>query len=690
VPRSLGQGRGGWLTIALGLIGAAVSASLWLAPAAQSNFTTTKCNGTAITGRGASFQNTAEQGWISYFDNTFCPGGPSVTYDPAGSGAGRRAMGERTGTNADGSQSRNQIPRFGASDEPPTPTGVSQMNQGTDATGDEGQINVIPAAVGAVTVDVNFPDNCDRSLLPDTAETDTASANASPFVDRVRFTRTQLGAIWNGDSSHDQWTEIFPSLASDPDCNKFITRVVRFDDSGTTFVLKDYLDHINSARGWTTTFISPDTRTWPNASVGARADCGGATGPQGTHLTSACSNGNGALVQKLLTVDGGIGYSDLATARANGYAITPAATAASRDDDVFWTQTANPSDVFKEPTDDPNGFRADGQNGADCENATFNNVPTSTTGDWSHATGVDSPAGYPVCTVTYGLVFSDYKPPYSLQGCGTSCEEQKARTVRDFWFAVLSDGGQATLPANDYDKLPTGLLEISRKGINSTCWDKAGGTSTCPAATQYPRPVSATQVKVSLVPEFKQCTAPNSTHVAPLGGSSCTPPVKSPSQLTTGNQLGSDTATYTVHPGNLSTVADEADVTIVTAMSDIRNNNGTDYGGKVILSTSIRVTDQRNGDIGELSGTATDRTFGVPIQCATTPGDPNKGGTCNVTTSTDTLLPNFDQEGKKAVVGMPSVTVLDAGANGTVGSGCPLNCGDGDEAVFLRQGLFMP
>ena len=33
----------------------------------------------------------------------------------------------------------------------------------------------------------------------------------------------------------------------------------------------------------------------------------------------------------------------------------------------------------------------------------------------------------------------------------------------------------------------------------------------------------------------------------------------------------------------------------------------------------------------------------------------------------------------------------DAGPNGTgYGAGCPQTCGDGDEAVFLRQGVFTP
>ena len=113
-------------------------------------------------------------------------------------------------------------------------------------------------------------------------------------------------------------------------------------------------------------------------------------GTDGTNLTSGCANGNGPLVQKLLTVDGGIGYSDIATARANGYAIAEAASAGSRDDDMFWTQVPNPSSIFREPTDDPNGFRTTGQKGADCDPVTFNNLPASTTGDWSNVSGVDS------------------------------------------------------------------------------------------------------------------------------------------------------------------------------------------------------------------------------------------------------------------------------------------------------------
>ena len=474
----------------------------------QANFTTTKCLGSNVTGRGASFQTVAQTAWKSEFENNFCSDVgifPTVTYEPQGSGAGRRAMGERTGTNATGSQSRNQVPRFGATDEAPTPTQVGQMNQGTDNPGDEGTVHVIPGGAGSVVLAVNFPDNCDRSLLPDSAETNPASANSAPFIDRVRFTRTQFEAIWKGDAAADQWTDVFPSLAPDADCADFITRVVRFDDSGTTFTLKDYLNELNPATGWKTTYITgPDTRNWPNASVTARPDCAGTPqGPLGAHLTSACANGNGPLVQKLLTTDGGIGYSDIATARANGYAITPGG---ARDDDVFWTQAANPSNTFTEPTADPNGFRTDGDKGANCVDAQFTNVPASTLGDWFPTSGVDSTNGaYVICTLTYLLAWDDYLPPYSLEGCGAACEEQKARSVKDYLSSIVSDGGQETLFPNDYAPLPENILTIARLGVDAICWDKAG-SGTCPTVRYaYPRPRGASPFRVSLVPAFNVC-----------------------------------------------------------------------------------------------------------------------------------------------------------------------------------------
>ena len=157
---------------------------------------------------------------------------------------------------------------------------------------------------------------------------------------------------------------------------------------------------------------------------------------------------------KLNATDGSVGYSDIATARSNGLGITPTSVPASRDDDRFWTQTTNPVGTFVEPTAHPNGYQTNGPKGANCESVTFTGVPATTLGDWSNANGTDSTAGWVVCTLTYGLLFDDYKGPYSLQGAGDAAEEQKARTVKDYWASIVSDDGQEILFANDYSQLP--------------------------------------------------------------------------------------------------------------------------------------------------------------------------------------------------------------------------------------------
>jgi ABC-type phosphate transport system substrate-binding protein len=667
----------------------------------RANFTTGQCLGADITGRGASFANTAHAAWKTNFQNDYCAdvgSFPNVTYDPAGSGAGRRAMGERTSTNADGSQSRNQVPRFGQTDEPPSPAGQSQMNMGTDAAGDEGIIHVLPAAVGAVVLAVNFPDNCDRSLLPDTAETNPASANLAPFIDRVRFTRSQFEAIWSGDTSSDQWTEIFPSLASDPDCGDFITRVVRFDDSGTTYAYKDFLDSINPTRGWLTTYTTPDTRTWPNASVTTRADCAGSPqGPLGTHLTSGCSNGNGSLVQKLLTIDGGIGYSDIATARSNGYAIIPGG---SRDDDIFWTQVQNQSSSFVEPTADLNGFRTDGLKGANCLDAVFTGMPTTgtggldpTTGDWSNTSGVDSPTGYVICTLTYGLAFDDNKNAYALQPDQTG-EEAKARSVKDYWASIISDPGQNVLFANDYAPLPPEIAQLTDAGIASICWNKAGGS--CPVtAVGYARPKGATPVNARLVLAYNQCSGSSPagmTHGAPLAVPSCSPPVKSSNYLTIGSPdtPGNGKAanftglvTFKAVAGNPSTPADEADVQITVDIRDVRKNDLTDYTGQLRIASALRITDRFNGVTQTRAATTMDTLLPVDVTCAATPGPTDIGSTCAVSTSADAISPGAVLEQKRSVWQLGEVDVYDGGADGVAST-------TGDNTLFATQGTFIP
>lgn len=477
----------GILTLAMALL-----ATASVAPQANAAFVTGVCEGSDVTGRGASFARDAHTVFNFNFKNNYCIGTPgfgsiNVTYEALGSGAGRLAV-----------KVRNDAPRFGMTDEPPTPSEVAQMNAGTgnepagtDAnTADNGQIHVVPAAVGAVAPLVNFPNDCDVSLLPaeaKTAEQDKDNDMVPDDVVRVRFTKTQFEKIWAKAADADEWDEVFPTLA-DVDCaDEPIVRIVRFDDSGTSFAFKDYLNTIDGAEGWLTTYVAGanKTREWPGASFGDRDDCGDndgvveASDPDGPgspglagdtdNLTTGCSNGNGALVSKLISTDGSVGYSDVSTARnaSPSLAISPEVN----DNDTYWTQIPNGSETFTEPTADSFGFRTDGLKGANCQATSFENVPDDTFGDWSQVSGVDSPVGFGICTLTYGLVFDDNADVWG----NTPAEETKAATVKDYWDSIVTNGAQGQLFGNDYAPLPAAILAISREGVEGIDWNKGEG-----------------------------------------------------------------------------------------------------------------------------------------------------------------------------------------------------------------------
>jgi ABC-type phosphate transport system substrate-binding protein len=468
-------------------------AAIGLAPTASADFTTGKCAGPSIIGEGGSFATAAHVAFNNTFKNIFCNGTPgqgtiNVEYRPNGSGAGVASMKARTVGG----------PRFGGTDDPPTPTEVQEMEAGTAATGDEGKLHVFPIAVGSVVALVNFPNGCTSP------ETELPAANRTPEEDldtdavpddviRVRFTKEQFEKIWAQGASgvpYVTWHDVFSGLQNTATCGQEpIVRVVRFDQSGTSFAFKDYLNAINGSRGWKTTFatVAPVlTRQWPGATFGARTDCSGSPEGPGAgladnsddHLTSACAKGNPELIAKLVATDGSVGYADLATSREKGLSITPEAN----DNDTYWTQVENGSGQFTEPTSNPKAFRTGGITGSNCGSAVFSNVPANSYGSWANTSGVNATAGWGICTLTYALVFDDNAAVWKA----TPEEEQKARTVKDYEEAIVSDTAQGTLPLFDYAVLPAGLLSISRQAVSEIGWNKSGSSVVTPP-TETPK-----------------------------------------------------------------------------------------------------------------------------------------------------------------------------------------------------------
>ena len=145
--------------------------------------------------------------------------------------------------------------------------------------------------------------------------------------------------------------------------------------------------------------------------------------------------------------------------------------------------------------------------------------------------------------------------------------------------------------------------------------------------------------------------------------------------------------------GNPGTPADEADVRVNVSTTDVRRaSDGTDYPGNLIFSLALRVSDRGTGTSEALSGTVGDLDISLPIACSTT-GDTTTGSICSISTTMDTLVPNFAREGKRSTMATRSLKVLDAGVDATItppSGSCPPTCGSGDEKTFVESGLFTP
>jgi hypothetical protein len=261
---------------------------------------------------------------------------------------------------------------------------------------------------------------------------------------------------------------------------------------------------------------------------------------------------------------------------------------------------------------------------------------------------------------------------------------------------TLSDGGQdAFNPKADAGP------DVDANGV--AVWTRSDGTklrvqsSRRRDVTGFPRAKGATPTRVALVPGYTQCTAPNRTHGPALAFGSCNPPVRSSAVLTVGtpdaNGFAANSSGFAkleVLIGNPSTEADEADVALTLNITDVRNHpSGSDYTGRVGVTTNLQITDNANASERPEPGTAQVTPLQYSAQCAAT-ADTTIGGTCSLATTLDALLPGAVQERQRAIWELGQIQVRDAGPNGTGYAACPPTCGDGDETVFMRQGIFVP
>ncbi len=424
-----------------GLCLAVVVTAVMAAPA-SARFTLGTCRGAAITGQGASFQAAAQRAWITDYvtGNAYC--GPlgetaaGVTYNSTSSGAARRGFLDRdfAGT------------AFAATDEAPGSTGAAQDTVDGLERGPSGRdrmvLETIPAAQGAIAVLVNEPRDC------------TADRPISRGVDtRPAIEKSEVEDIFA--STITTWRQI-RAFAGTADCTGQIERVVRSDDSGTSFQFKSFLDTVDATTRWPTLANT----AWPDPS-------------RRTPPTTA-ARGSGVVTEVARDL-GSIGYAVLADAR-------PTFGRTNLTDPSYWlalregAATGTGADRYEDPA--TSGIRG-ATKGANCRNARYTSVPATTQSDdtWPAARGFNSTGGaYPICNLTYILAWDD---PELSEDPRRSNRESIQRSVRDYLEYVTDRAlGQATLAREDYAALPTAVQALAAAGVDRVCWD-VPGTGAC-------------------------------------------------------------------------------------------------------------------------------------------------------------------------------------------------------------------
>lgn len=506
-------------TLLAGVAVAALGIGALGAGDANAAFTIGECQGSgSVTGQGASFQADLHRSFATTFAGSLigCGGSPAAPrFTPNGSGSGLMSAGAggtstallcvtaRSCTAPLAAGARDLTASFQATDDPPTRQQYADMQAGDPATAaDDAKLHVVPVATGAAVLIMRLPQGC--SIKSDGAPTLTGSDVGDEFrngTQRPKLSSQTVEAAFAGAAGARTWGQLVPTISGTlasaqyadvaTDCAQApVRRIVRTDNSGTTYSWKAYLNLINGSRGWTDRYAGNPNTTWPVDGTGSTRPA--TIDPASRQIcafsaSNVCSNtgtGGGALADAVNLVEGSIGYVDLATARGRGF--WNSSTSASQDQTIWIPLEVDPSRAtgrYAEPTLEPSAHNSANVNkGASCGDVTVQNAPDparspngdATLGDWSAAYAAGGTAGYPACVLTYGLLWDDNAVVYGTGGD----QQERARTVKDYFTRIVSAAGQATLLGADYSPVPQPLLRQAQAGVAAIDWNKSAGGGT--------------------------------------------------------------------------------------------------------------------------------------------------------------------------------------------------------------------
>jgi len=218
------------------------------------------------------------------------------------------------------------------------------------------------------------------------------------------------------------------------------------------------------------------------------------------------------------------------------------------------------------------------------------------------------------------------------------------------------------------------------------------------ALASHVRPDGASPARFSLVPAFKQCAAPNTTHGSPLAFPSCRPPVQRSNFVTVGTPDSNGAPARSI--GDLllrvkTTVPEDVFATVT--LTDVRclpttepglcvganAQDGPDYSGAIQADFVFRNTDHYNGPSLTETATMLDEPWEVFTPCVNTSSTAT-GGLCTVSTTLNAITPGAIKDGQRQVWQLGQIQVEDGGRDGN-----PTTAADG-ATTFAVEGTFVP
>jgi ABC-type phosphate transport system substrate-binding protein len=436
------------------IVSAAAVAAL-AAPGAANAAPGLQCSGSNITAQGSSLQKDAQVNvWNKEFNlseksKSACAGGksqgtgakPTVTYTSTGSGAGLEAWGVA------GKTPNYTANAFVGTDEPPNASQIAEI-ESHETTLIPQTVESIPVVQESVAIIVHLPAGC-------------VAESKNKKEKRLVLNNVTLEKIFRGTIKN--WSEITDDGDKITGCTPgAIQPVVRFDQSGTTHILKRYLHLIDPSNFTDEKSVSTD---WNTISEGA----GNTDWPQAANVVKPAAKGGGEEIAKVLSTSGSIGYVNIAEARLNASFVPPSGGAGTNS---FWAPIQNngveTTGKLKYADPAANGEVA-AEDEANCKDIEFTNgkepfPPASVVEPWNEVTTRTIQKKYTLCGLTYDLAFTNFS---TYLGTGTPALEE-ATTVQNYLSFVVNSkggGGQKLIANHDYLALPKGkVLEEAQAG----------------------------------------------------------------------------------------------------------------------------------------------------------------------------------------------------------------------------------